>query len=170
MLHIELPLLSPFRTSLGVEENRSALILIYKSNGITAFSECATFENPYYTSEDNKTAIHVIQDHLAKGLPTEPSPGEFLERVALIKGHNMAKAAVEMLLWDYHCKARKEPLARALGKSKGYAEIGISLGIDSVDRLLEKVTAARDRGYKRIKIKIKRGREYELVHAVRDSF
>jgi len=166
----QLPLLTPFRTSLGVEQVRNALILIYKSKDLVAFSECVTFENPFYVSEDDTTALHIIKDHLAKVLIDDPKPAEFVERVAKIRGHNMAKAAIEMLLWDFHCKLENESLAHALGDSKGYAEVGIALGMDKPVLLIKNVEAALSKGYRRIKIKIKRGKEYELIKSLRDVY
>jgi o-succinylbenzoate synthase len=167
---VELPLITPFKSSLGEEKERSALILIYSSKGVTAYSECVTFNSPFYGSEDNETAMHLIKNHLAKFLIAEPKPVEFMEQVAHIRGNNMAKAAVEMLLWDYHCKRKNESIVHLLGDSKGYAETGIAFGIDAPDILEKKVELAIDRGYRRVKIKIKRGEEYNLVSSIRDSY
>ncbi len=170
ILQVELPLLAPFRSSLAVEKVRSALILVYKSKDITAYSECVTFRDPYYLPEDNSTAIHMIRDHLAKLLIAEPTPDEFVKRSARIRGNNMAKAAIEMLIWDFRCKRENKSIAQALGDSKGYADTGISLGINSPELLVKNVAAALSKGYERIKIKIQRGKEYPLIKAVRDSF
>ncbi|MDG6995001.1 MAG: o-succinylbenzoate synthase [Nitrososphaerota archaeon] len=168
---VELSLRTPFESSLGVERERKSLILDFRSEGIRAFSECATFENPYYSFEDNSTAIHIIRDHLAEELKKEPSPEEFLKRTAHIRGHNMAKAAVEMLLWDFHCKLKNVSIAEELGNPRGHARVGISLGFeDNHVLLLKKVEAAVKRGYRRIKIKIKRGTEYHWIKSVRDSY
>ncbi len=93
---------------------------------------------------------------MISGLPT---PDEFTARAQAIKGHNMAKAALEMLLWDYHAKAEGRPMHQYIGgESKGYADVGISIGIDRPENLLKAVEAAVQRGgYRRVKLKIKRG-------------
>lgn len=177
--YVSLPLKTPFKTSLGVEKVRNSLILDYQSNGIRALSECAAFDTPYYSAEDNSTALHVITDYLAKYLNNErgtdkeqpPSPQEFIRRASSIRGHSMAKAAVEMLLWDYFAKLEGKPLARALGNSRGYEDVGISLGMEEKQELLvKKVETAAKRGYKRIKIKIEPGRDCDLVKSVRDRY
>ena len=167
---IRLPFLSPFTTSFGTEAERNALILEMSADGVEAYAEAVTSEGPYYSYEDNETALHIIRDYLAPELKGLPNPAEFLERTWRIKGHNMAKASLEMLLWDYHAKVRGEPLSKALGDSKGYADVGISLGIDRPEVTLKRVGDAIDRGYKRIKLKIERGKEYGIVKNVRDSF
>lgn len=177
--YVSLRLKTPFKTSLGVEKVRKSLILDYQSNGIRAFSECAAFDIPYYSAEDNLTALHVITEYLAKYLNNEhgkdrghpPSPEEFIRRASNIRGHNMAKAAVEMLLWDYFAKLEGKPLVRALGNSRGYADVGISLGMEEKQELLsKKVEMAVKRRYKRIKIKIQPGMDYDPVKSVRDRY
>ena len=82
----------------------------------------------------------------------------------------MAKAAVEMMLWDYRAKRKGIPLAKALGPSKGYADVGISLGMDKREVTLRKVGEAIGRGYRRVKLKIERGKEYEIIRTARDAF
>ena len=166
----QLPFLAPFTTSLGTESVRSALILEFDSDGVRAFAECVTSKNPYYGYEDNETALHVMRDHLSKFLKERPTPERFLKDAARIRGHNMAKAAVEMLLWDYHSKLKNEPLSDALGKSKGYTYIGISLGIDTPMLMVKRVGDALEKGYRHVKVKIDRGKEYEIVKSVRDAF
>lgn len=168
--HVRLPFLAPFTTSFGTEAERNALILEMDADGIKAYSEAVTSTGPFYSYEDNDTALHVIRDYLAPELRRLPTPEEFLERTEAIRGHNMAKASVEMLLWDYHAKAKSKPLSTVLGDSKGYADVGISLGIDRPEVTLKRVGDALARGYKRIKLKIIRGKEYEIVKSVRDAY
>jgi O-succinylbenzoate synthase len=167
---VKIPFLAPFTTSFGTETERRALVLELEADGVRAFGECVTDEGPYYGYEDNQTALHIIRDHLAAILKREPPPSEFIELTDRIRGHNMAKAAVEMLLWDYHAKRSGGAVFGALGATKGHADVGISLGIASRGETLERVAKAVDRGYKRVKLKVTRGKEYEIVSSVRDSF
>lgn len=167
---VNLPFLAPFTTSFGTEADRNALILQLESDGITAMAECVASVGPYYSYEDNQTAIHIIKDHLGKIVRDLPSPSDFTRAAEHIRGHNMAKAAAEMLLWDFHAKSKGSALARELGPSKGYADVGISLGIDKQEVTLKRVEQAVERGYQRVKLKIDKGREYEIVKSVRDAF
>jgi len=167
---VRLPFLSPFTTSFGTEAERTALILRLEKGGVTALAECVTMVDPLYSYEDNDTALHIIRDHLAGMVKDVPAPEEFLERASRIRGHNMAKAAMEMMLWDFHAKHEGKQIVRALGPSKGYADVGISLGIDNKEATIKKVGNALRKGYKRIKLKIDRGKEFEIVKTVRDSF
>jgi O-succinylbenzoate synthase len=168
--HVELPFKTPFTTSFATETTRSALLFRMEVDGVTAYSECVTGDNPYYSYEDNETALHIIETHLAKIVCGLPEPKEFMELSERVKGHNMAKAAMEMLLWDYHCKKRGEPLHKALGETKGHAEVGISIGMDEPSRMVERVGDALKRGYKRVKVKIEKGRELEILEAIRSVY
>ena len=167
---VTLPFLAPFTTSFGTEAKRDALILQFDSEGVRALAECVTSVGPYYSYEDNQTALHVMRDHLARLLKDRPTPQEFMMAAEHIRGHNMAKASMEMLLWDYHSKTRGVPLTRDLGPTKGYADVGISLGIDKEEVTLKRVEDAVERGYQRVKLKIEKGKEYEIVNSVRDAF
>jgi len=80
----------------------------------------------------------------------------------------MAKAAVETAIWDLEAKLAGQPLWRHLGGTQPVIDCGVSIGLQrSVDELLEKVSRELDRGYQRIKIKIKPGHDVGLVEAIR---
>lgn len=165
-----IPLLTPFTTSFGTETNRTGYILRLEKDGFTSYSECVTAEGPYYSYEDNETAMHIIRTFLAAMIADMPEPAEFLQRASVIKGHNMAKAALEMLLWDYHSRLSGERLADRMGENRGYADVGISIGMDSAEKMVQRVSDSVGKGYRRIKVKIKRGREVEILSPIRDAF
>ena len=167
---LKLPLISPFTTSFGTDTDKDVFVFILEDNGIIAYSESVTDENPFYGPEDNYTAFHIIQNYLSPIVKELPEPDEFNKRMGFIKGNNMAKAAMEMLLYDYHAKLRGKPLDKFLGKSRGHANVGISLGMDNIETTLKKIQDALDRGYKRIKVKIMKGKEMDILGSVRDTF
>ncbi len=166
---VSLPLIVPFTTSFGTQKFRDALIFELNKDGTTAYSESVTEESPGYSYEDNVTAIHVIRDFLTESIKDLPEPKEFLERAGWIKGHNMAKGALEMLLWDFYSKEAGIPLYKYIGATKGNAEVGVSIGMDEIDLMMERAKDALKRGYKRIKVKIKKGMEEKIVSSVRSA-
>ncbi|WP_393970845.1 o-succinylbenzoate synthase [Oxyplasma meridianum] len=167
---VKMPLVTPFETSFGRQLDRCALIFKLEADGITAYSESVTDTDPFYSYENNSTALEIIDRYLVPHLMKLPVPGEFMEQVAYVKGHNMAKAALEMLLWDYHARIKGMPLDRYLGKSKGKAEVGISLGMEPIETTISRISNALDTGYQRIKVKIKKGKELGILGAIRDRF
>ena len=127
-------------------------------------SECVADEGPSYSAETVKTAQHVIEDFIAPIVfRTEYAhPDDFLPTMRHVRGHNMAKAAVEMGLWEAYARARGESLSKALGGTRREIASGVSIGIqDSVEKLLEKIEMELADGYRRIKMKIKPGWDVE---------
>jgi len=167
---VRIPRLQTFSDSVGKRLARNALVLRLSHGGIEALSECVTDQGRSPTGEDNETAVKQIRD-FAKELRGEPpAPGEFIDAVREVRGHPMAKAAVEMLVWDYKAKAEAMPLDRLLGESKGYAEAGIALGLASKDEVRLGIEEALRRGYRRIKVKIDKETAFDRLRAIRDSF
>jgi O-succinylbenzoate synthase len=167
---ISIPLLKPFRTSFGTQLTRDAIILSYREGENRSFAEAVTDEAPLYGYEDNFTVIHVIKNHLASFFSPDLEPYKFNEKISGIRGHNMAKGAMEMLLWDINAKREGKALHEFLGKSKGYADVGISIGMSSLEEELKMVGESLKAGYKRIKVKIERGYDVELLSAIRKNY
>lgn len=167
---LRMPMIYPFETSFGRQTERVPIIFRLDKDGITSYSECVTDVDPFYSYESNSTALSMIRGYLGKLVIDSAGPEEFLEAARIIKGHNMAKGALEMLLWDHAARRAGKPLYSMIGKSKGYAEVGISIGMETISGLVEKVSKSVEAGYRRIKVKIKKGRETEILSAVRDSF
>lgn len=167
---IKIPLLNAFTTSFDTTVFKIGHVLVLTDADTEAYSECVTDENPYYSYEDNFTSLHIIKDHLSELISDLPDPDIFMKRASRIKGHNMAKAAIEMLLWDLKSKQENIPLYKALGDSKNFADVGISIGIDEAPVMLSRVEKALAEGYKRIKVKISRGKELSIISTIRDTY
>ena len=168
---VEIPLLSPFSNSLGTTTKRKALILRLVNGRIEAFSECVTDDDVSCTGEDNAGAVQVITRVLGsmiRGRP--PSPEEFVLAARGVRGHTMAKAAIEMLLWDYKAKADGLPLDESLGDSRGYAEAGIALGLGPPHAVESWIKGALDQRYKRVKVKIDRRNPLARLRQIRRRF
>jgi O-succinylbenzoate synthase len=181
---VKLPLVHFFETSFGRIDDKHFILVRVDGDGATGYGECVAEQDPYYSSETNETAWHIIADFIAPrviGAAFE-HPRDLFPALKAIRGHNMAKAAVEMAAWDLYAKQRGEPLCRVLGgthlrseSSGGQAReriaSGVSIGIQpSLDDLAAKVAQERDAGYRRIKIKIKPGWDLGPVEMIRVRF
>ena len=169
---IRLRLKEPFRISSGLmTDRRIALLELTDSDGVTAWSECVAFHLPIYTSETIDTAWLAIREWLAPRILGHKFAGpELIHGVleANIRGHNMAKAALEMGCWGVTAEAQKVSLSLLLGGTRDRIPTGISLGIQSEPGLLvERALAAVAAGYRKIKVKIKPGQDVEYVRAAR---
>ncbi len=168
---VDLTLRRPFVTSFGEERQKRALLLRLAGDGVEGWGECVAGNGPWFSAETVSTTQHVIRSYVVPLLKETgwPEPRELGHRLAPIRGHPMAKAAVESALWDFTCRAQGVPLHTALGGVRGEVEGGVSLGIEkSVDALLEQVDACVEQGYRRVKLKVKPGWDVDVVAAVRE--
>ncbi|MEX2626218.1 MAG: o-succinylbenzoate synthase, partial [Ilumatobacteraceae bacterium] len=173
---ISLPLVSPFRTSFGAEHDRDVLLVrvvldIAGRDESEGWGECVALREPVYSAEFVDAAELVIADHLVPRL-VHGGPltaADVAGRLAPVKGHPMAKAALEMAILDAELRHRGVSLAHHLGGVVDRVPSGVSVGIfDSNDALLAAVQGYLDDGYARIKLKIEPGRDLEPVRLVRE--
>ena len=173
MLVARLPLVTPFETSFSVQTLKEVLLLKIGSDDVWGWGECVASPEPYYGYETNKTASHIIQDFLIpilsrmKNFTVENA----LEGFKKIRGHQMAKAAVENSLLDLMAKQYQIPLFELIGGKNKKIMSGISIGIEEdINNLLNKIQSACDKKYHRIKIKIKKNKDIEILKKVRRTF
>lgn len=167
--NVDLPLKTQFETSFGVQYSRNALI-IKLIDDVEAYGESVTDEYPGYSYEDNETAVHIIKDYLVNILKETFEPEEFTEMAKKIKGHPMAKSAIETTLWDLRAKKKNMSLKELIYGKKDKIESGISIGILPMEKLLKTIENSLNLGYKRIKLKIKPGWDVDVIKTVRNTF
>jgi O-succinylbenzoate synthase len=171
---IRMPLREPFAISSGmVHERRICLLQLRHVDGLVGWAECVADEMPNYSPETIDTAWHAIKAWLAPRVlgKTFNGPQEIFEVLeANVRGHRMAKAAIEMGMWELAARVQGVPLAKLLGGTRTSIATGISLGIQkNPEALVEKARAACAQGYRKIKIKIKPGADVAYVAAVREA-
>ena len=170
---IKLPLVAPFRTSFGTETDRDILLIRIETPDSQGWGECVAGPEPLYSSEYADGAAHVIEHFLLPRLFELPEIDAHAVGPALapVKGHSMAKGAVEMAILDAELRAAGISFASFLGGVRARVDCGVSVGIhDDVDALLRTVEGFVSDGYKRIKLKIEPGNDLEQVAAVRRQF
>ncbi|MEV3859362.1 o-succinylbenzoate synthase [Streptomyces sp. NPDC050095] len=173
LLHVAIPLVTPFRTSFGTMTTKDTFLLHVVTDEAEGWSEFAADPEPLYCSEFVSGAETVIRDFLlprVAALP-EPTTAALAPAMAKIKGHELAKAALETAFLDAELRAHGMPLATYLGAVRDRVPAGVSVGIkDSVPALLDDVERYLAEGYLRIKLKIEPGWDLAPVRAVRERF
>ncbi|HTH02626.1 MAG TPA: o-succinylbenzoate synthase [Vicinamibacterales bacterium] len=174
---LRLPLVRYFETSFGRTDDRAFILVTVEQQGAVGVAECVADERPFYSSETTRTAWHIITEFLAPIVlgRTYTHPREVFDSFALVRGHHMAKAAIEMAMWDLFARQQNRSLADVLGGTGAAIASGISSGVsigiqDSLDDLLARVETELAAGYRRIKIKIKPGWDLEPVRRLREGF
>jgi o-succinylbenzoate synthase len=170
---IRMPLVHFFETSFGRIYSRRILLLTVHCDGVDGWAESVAGEDPYYSSEWVETAWPVITHYLAPAVlgRTLNSARESVHLMAKVRGHRMAKTAVENALWDAEARQKNQPLWKLLGGKKREIQCGVSIGIqDSVEQLLDKIELELAAGYHRIKLKVKPGSDLKILEKVRSRW
>jgi O-succinylbenzoate synthase len=171
---IRLALKEPFRISSGVVAERRVLLLeLYDADGVMTWAECVAGEQPNYSPETIDTAWFAIREWLAPRLLGRSFDGPEVIHSVLeqnVRGHNMAKAGLEMGMWALASTKEGVSLSKRLGGTRERIPTGISLGIQATpDALVERAKAAFAQGYRKIKLKIQPGQDVDYVRAVRQA-
>lgn len=162
-----------FEISSGGKQDRRILLLTLHGEGIEGLGECVAGEEPSYSYETTDTAWHVLTDFILPRIVGQDvtDPEDILAPVWWLRGHKMAKAAVEMAAWDLAAKSADVSLSQMLGGTRTAVSVGVSVGLQKSDDILhEKVAAYLDEGYARVKIKIKPGRDVDMLAGLRERF
>jgi len=167
---INMPLAFPFETSFGLTTARRILLVEIESEGMTAWGECVAGEHPYYSDESIDTAWIITETELAPRLVGAElvggggCPALFRQ----VRGHRMAKAALENAVWDLEGQQKRISLAELLGGTRSTIACGVSIGIQpSPAALMEKIAEELEAGYQRIKLKCKPGWDTKIFEQVR---
>jgi o-succinylbenzoate synthase len=178
LYHISQPLVSPFVTSFGLQQQRDCLIVAIHGDGLTGWGECVATNSPGYSYETVGTAWHILSDFLIPALLgwEFAEPEELRRRFSSVRGHPLAKAALDQAAWDITAQRDGLSLAQKLAQpypegSRARVKVGVSIGIQpNIDQTLSVIQSYVAEGYGRIKLKIKPGHDVELAQAAREAF
>lgn len=165
---------NPFTTSFGTQQKRFVTIVeAIDEDGTSGFGECVSGEDPLYSEEFMDATLIALKKYFGPLVINKEitHPDEVWEIYKPFKRNNMAKASIEGAVWDLYAKKKGITLAEAMGGTKKEVDVGVSLGLENTDELLlERIGEKVEEGYKRIKVKIKPGRDVEMVRKIREVY
>ena len=167
---IQMPLVHFFETSFGRTYSRRILLVTAHCEGVKGWGECVAGEDPFYSSEWIDSVWPTMVHYLAPAVlgKTWESARECVSFFAKVRGHRMAKAALENAVWDAEAQMRRISLADLLGGTKEVIPCGVSIGIQpTLEKQLAEIEKEVDAGYQRIKLKCKPGWDRHVFEAVR---
>ena len=173
LYHLRMRLKALFETSFGSIDTRDCILVEVTADGVDGYGECVADRDPGYCYETVGTAWHIMEDFLIPTILGQniKHPTNYLDQVAGVRGHQLAKAGIEMALWDVQGKQQGKSLRQLLGGSKERVAVGVSIGIKkSPEKLLASVDDYLEKGYQRIKIKIKPGRDVKETQLIRKRY
>ena len=170
---VRLPLVTPFRTSQHSDDERVALLVCAHTTDGAGWADCAVGQGPFYEPEFLSGTRAVMAEYLVPMLTAAPAvtTARVQAILASIKGHQMAKAALETAVLDAELRAKHMSFATYLGAVRDRVPAGVSVGIPgSVAELIAQVEGYLEQGYQRVKLKIEPGWDIEPIAAVRERF
>ena len=170
---IQMPLVHFFETSFGRTTGRRILLVTAHCEGINGWAESVAGENPFYSPEWIETAWPTMIKYFVPALVGRSlaQARESVVHMNSVRGHRMAKAAVENALWDAEAKQKQQPLWKLLGGARREIACGVSIGIqDSIEQLLDKIAIEVAAGYRRIKVKVKPGWDVSVLERIRSRW
>jgi O-succinylbenzoate synthase len=170
---VQMPLVHFFETSFGRVYGRRIVLVTVHCEGMDGWSECVAGEDPFYSSEWIESAWVTMKQYLVPALAgkTIEQGREAARLMARVRGHRMAKAALENALWDIEARLKNVPLWRLLGGTRREIACGVSIGIqDSIEQLMGKIETELNAGYRRIKLKVKPSWDLAVLEKVRSRW
>ncbi|MGH2376867.1 MAG: o-succinylbenzoate synthase [Candidatus Limnocylindria bacterium] len=170
---VKLPLKRPYQTSMATETHGTRVLVRVESGGAVGWGESVANEDPWYSGETPTTVWHLLEDIIAPRLLAGEiaHPRDVRLALATVRENPMAKAAIEMAIWDAAAKQAGVPLAGLLGGTRDRILCGVAIGLQpDLDVLMERIDEELAAGYQRVKLKIKPGQDVAIAEAVRKRY
>ena len=172
--YIVMPLLYPWRTAYGEDADiHSVLVKATSSDGTEAWAESTPFFAPTYMPESAGSVFYHVSEVFGPHIVGREyeTAAELNSRLQVFKGNSFAKAAIEIAWWTLQSRITSTPLHRLLGGQTRDIVAGADFGIqDSFDMLVGNIQQAVDAGFPRIKLKVGRGWDLEMLQVVTSTF
>lgn len=173
LTHVRVPLVEPFRISSGAVAEKDGIVVRLESEDLVGYGESSPMAGSFYSSDTPESCLRDLRESLIPALlgKSFASANDASEFIASVPGANFAKTGIETAFWDLEARSVGKPLYELLGGEAKPVESGLAVGLyDDIADMLRTVEKYLADGYKRVKIKIERGRDVALIQAVRDRF
>ena len=171
--YVAMPLIYPWRTAYGEDRDIHSVLVKLTSGEWEAWSESTPFFAPTYLTESAGSAFYHVTEVFGPHVVGREydTAADLNARLDVFKGNSFAKAAIEIGWWTLESKISGTPLHRLLGGQTREVVAGADFGIqDSFDMLLGNIQQAVDAGFPRIKLKVAKGWDLDMLQVVRQTF
>ncbi|MBS7526164.1 o-succinylbenzoate synthase [Fusibacter paucivorans] len=165
---------TPFETSFARMFDKHFIAVEAHSKDHIGYGDCSAFEHPFYNEETIGSAWYTIENFLVPMLFSQETinhPEDVNALFSKVRRNNMAKSALDCAIWDLYAKENGISVSKALGGTRTEVETGVSIGVqNSLDDLLHVIDGYMKEGYRRVKIKIKPGKDLNYLEGIRKRF
>lgn len=174
LVRVAIPLGEPFRISSGEVRLKEALLLRIGEGDFSGWGESSAMSGSFYSAETPDTCQRELLEVLLPAVLGRQF-SSLLDLDAYLAGltsNRFARVAIETAAWDLVARRRNLSLHEVLGlPSLPKIPSGLAVGLyDTEAELLAAIHRYWSDDYQRLKIKIKRGQDVNLVKAVRKEF
>lgn len=172
LFHVEMPLISPWRTAYGEDASIQSVLCRMTSGSVDAWGESCPLAAPCYSPEWAGGVYSTARDWLAPAVVGRDveSGDELQNLLSAFKGNSFAKAALDTAWWALESRLKNTPLHKLIGASRDEVVVGADFGVtDDIDDLLNSVGEAIDAKFPRVKLKYRPGWDLEMLAAVRQQ-
>jgi o-succinylbenzoate synthase len=173
LTHCRVPLVEPFRISSGAVAEKDGIVVRVETEDLVGHGESSPMSGSFYSSDTPESCWRDLGEQLIPAVMGRSfdTAQQASKEIHALPGSNFARAGLETAFWDIEAQRENVPLWQLLGGTPRPVESGLAVGLyDRIEDLLRTIERYLPDGYKRVKIKIERGRDVELVRAVRKSF
>ncbi len=171
--YVSMPLIYPWRTAYGVDYDIHSVLVKATSGEHEGWSESTPFFAPTYLPESAGSVYYLVTEVFGPHIVGRDyeTAADLNRRLDVFKGNSFAKAALEICRWTLEVARTGTPLHRLLGGETREVVAGADFGIqDSLDMLLGNIQRAVDAGFPRIKLKVAKGWDLDVLRTVCATF
>lgn len=170
---ISIPMLEPFRISSGEVSRKDAVVVRLVDGNDFGWGESSAMPGAFYSAETPDSCQHELVNRILPELTgrTFATMGELETALARWTSSRFVRVAIETAAWEVLARRAGQSLREFFGLEDKPVASGLAVGLyETVDELHAAIERYRARDYRRLKIKIKRGHDVELVRAVREWY
>jgi O-succinylbenzoate synthase len=170
---VKVPMREPFRISNGVVSEKESIIIELYSGNQVGYGEASPMSGSFYSSETPETTWDALANDLIPNILSRSisSPETFAESLNDFTREPFAHTGIEGAVWDLFANMNGTTIREMLSVPSGKIASGLAVGIyDSINELLQRIERYLKDGYKRVKIKIAPGWDFEPLVEIRMQF
>jgi O-succinylbenzoate synthase len=171
--HLCMELVHPFQTSFGTQTHHPCVLVSVHGGGRVGWGECTVGLGPFYSGETISSAWYLLTEFLVPMVLGRDlsHPSEVPALLQRVRDNEMTKAGLENAIWDLFGRVTNQSVMRMIGGVRPRVPVGVSIGMESsTSVLLDRVAMFLDQGYRRVKIKIRRGQDHQPMAAIRARY
>lgn len=172
LVRVAVPMLEPFRISSGEVSCKEALLVRLRSAHSFGWGESSAMPGGFYSQDTPDGCERQLLDVLPALRGVRFRTMRELELWLLSAEISpFVRVALETAAWELLARDRNLPLGEVFGLARKPIESGLAVGLyPTLKELRDALERYEVHRYRRLKIKIKRGQDIEIVRAVRDWY